>query len=269
MSQLEKDEQAAVRDALAQTLKSLAFSEEESQLIEELFRKMKGHGPELLQDPQGTSAKVMELLLRLLQGSPEEKEAAKEEILAMPETVPALSSEEESKASKKLEELEKEFEEHRGEIELALDEVETKTNEAVEEEADDEHDTGGSALQVTPDDSDEYRIQPNSPLWNVIMASLLTCTVMGVLVTTLTLGAYIVGLFVTYGLLGAMFCALDADQAFMKCMNHLAAPFKAVKYIAKGLWRMVRGKKDPSAPLPAPVSEKTGVDHVDSKAPSS
>lgn len=42
------------------------------------------------------------------------KEAAKEEILAMPETVPALSSEEESKASKKLEELEKEFEEHRG-----------------------------------------------------------------------------------------------------------------------------------------------------------
>ena len=48
------------------------------------------------------------------------KQAAKEAIMAMPDTVPALSEEEEAEATKKAQEFEKEADEHRGNLVLKV-----------------------------------------------------------------------------------------------------------------------------------------------------
>eukprot|EP00913_Durusdinium_trenchii_P003205 g2964.t1 len=125
MSQLDEGQKATVGDALGKTLQNLASSEEERQLIQELTRKMKGHGSEFLKNPEEFSAKATQLVMELLEGSPEEKEAAKKEISEMPETAPALSADEEATAIQKLKDMEKEFEENRGDIEHALDEEAT------------------------------------------------------------------------------------------------------------------------------------------------
>ena len=56
------------------------------------------------------------LRINMLKNKPKNlrKQAAKDEVLAMPDTVPALSSEEEVQADIKLAEMKKEFEENRG-----------------------------------------------------------------------------------------------------------------------------------------------------------
>ena len=93
----------------------------------------------------------MSLAQKFLEGSPEEKEAAKEEISALPDTVPALSAEEEAEAKKKLAENENEFEQNGAGIDLALNEIDKKTNEAVEEEAEqaeNEQSDSGFALDL-------------------------------------------------------------------------------------------------------------------------
>eukprot|EP00913_Durusdinium_trenchii_P008304 g7801.t1 len=260
MSQLDEHERAVVSDAFTKTLKSLASSEEEGQQIDELLRKMKGHTPELLQDPQGTTAKVVGLMLKLVQGSPEEKETARKEISAMPETVPALSAEDEAKAKEKIQDMEKEFEEHRGEMELAMDQVDTKTNEAVEEEALEENDAG-SALLTIPEDNNASATTRSFKV--PIIQAVISTAVATILIAAAVSTFPVVGALLLYLTFGLAYCSLDDNlnetNDLIKCMGHIIlAPLTAVKFLAKGLWRitkktyrLIRGKKktsDPSEP---------------------
>lgn len=267
MSQLDEHERAVVSDAFTKTLKSLASSEEEGQQIDELLRKMKGHTPELLQDPQGTTAKVVGLMLKLVQGSPEEKETARKEISAMPETVPALSAEDEAKAKEKIQDMEKEFEEHRGEMELAMDQVDTKTNEAVEEEALEENDAG-SALLTIPEDNNASATTRSFKV--PIIQAVISTAVATILIPAAVSTFPVVGALLLYLTFGLAYCSLDDNlnetNDLIKCMGHIIlAPLTAVKFLAKGLWRitkktyrLIRGKKKTSDP--SEVAVESDVD---------
>ena len=72
MSKLTEGERIAVGEAFESSLKSLVASDENSDVISELLRKMKGHGPEFQRDPQAAAGKMMELVAKLLNGTPEE-----------------------------------------------------------------------------------------------------------------------------------------------------------------------------------------------------
>ena len=72
MTKLTEGERIAVGEAFESSLKSLVASDENSDVISELLRKMKGHGPEVQRDPREAAGKLMELVARLLNGTPEE-----------------------------------------------------------------------------------------------------------------------------------------------------------------------------------------------------
>ena len=72
-SQLDEHQVVAVQEAFGKILKNILPADEDGQLVQELLRKMKGHGPELRKDPNKAVANVMELMRKLLEGSPEEK----------------------------------------------------------------------------------------------------------------------------------------------------------------------------------------------------
>ncbi|CAK9032259.1 unnamed protein product [Durusdinium trenchii] len=241
MSQLNEEEKATVHAGFDKTLKSLVPSDA-YEVIQVLVKKMKGHGPELKRDLNGAMLKVSGLVQKLLQGSPEEKQAAKEAIMAMPDTVPALSEEEEAEATKKAQEFEKEADEHRGDLEAAFDQVEKEGDEVIESEADD----SDSALQIGFDPDEE----PNPVM---LVGHAITPISIGLVIATVLIGAtgllavfYTWLLAIGYFILGLFVCFIPAfildDFDPGMCMSKfLAFPFHAIKYLAKGAWRL--GKK--------------------------
>ena len=72
MTTLSEGDRRAVGDAFESSLKSLVASNENSDVISELLRKMKGHGPAVQRDPKEAVGKLMGLVQRLLSGTPEE-----------------------------------------------------------------------------------------------------------------------------------------------------------------------------------------------------
>ena len=72
-AQITPDQMAEVSVAFERILKNIVPSDENGEVVLELLKKMKGHGPEVQKDPKESIAKVMDLVKTLLEGSPEEK----------------------------------------------------------------------------------------------------------------------------------------------------------------------------------------------------
>ena len=149
----------------------------------------------------------------------------------------------------------------------ALDEVDEKTNKAIEEEADDKDEqddapTASSELQLDYDPERAKNFEKYGPPSTGKVLAKATTDVASPVLTTLAVGivpcvllglafppAFFLAFFISflYGMIGVFACALmtggkTGRYGFGHCLRDVIGfPFTAVRLLAKGTWRLVKG----------------------------